>query len=89
MEKWEIRNRTNGAVEIGCVRKEALQAGARYVFEGSCPEPLRWLLGARKIYLTQVVGSAAVEKPAPVRPSELKSKRKTESKPSEQAPPQE
>lgn len=53
MEKWEIANRTRGAVEIGCVRTTALQPGERYVFSGPVPEPLRWLEGDRKIFLTR------------------------------------
>lgn len=54
MEMWEIANRTRGAVEIGCVRTVALQPGERYVFSGPCPEPLRWLEGNRKVYLTRL-----------------------------------
>lgn len=52
MEKWEIANRTKGAVEIGCVRSVALQRGERHVFTGSCPEDLRWKEGAKLISLT-------------------------------------
>lgn len=63
MEKWRVKNRTRGAVEIGSVRSEALQPGESYVFPGPPPEPLRWLEGAKKVFLTQV--SAAEPTPAP------------------------
>ena len=53
METWEIANRTRGAVEIGCVRTTALQPGERYTFSGPCPDALKWLEGARKVYLTR------------------------------------
>jgi hypothetical protein len=67
MEKWEISNRTRGAVEIGCVRSIALQPGERYCFGGTVPDALRWLEGSRRIAIRAVVEaqpSAEPEKPS-------------------------
>lgn len=62
MEKWRIRNRTSGAVEIGCVRSTALQPGESYVFGGTPPDALRWLDGARKVTLTQIEAAEVAPK---------------------------
>jgi hypothetical protein len=51
MERWAIKNRTAGTVEIGCVRSAALLVGETYIFEGPPPDKLRWLVGEKKIYL--------------------------------------